>query len=82
MTTEIINQKVSLINDINKLNLLLCKKNISTEEFDTLYDYTIEELEETIFTGEQAVRLNKNLDKIKELILEQRRISRGLEDGN
>jgi hypothetical protein len=82
MTTEIINQKVSLINDINKLNLLLCKKSISTEEFDTLYDYTIEELEETIFTGEQAVRLNKNLDKIKELILEHKRISRGLEDGN
>jgi hypothetical protein len=82
MTTEIINQKVSLINDINKLNLLLCKKNISTKEFDTLYDYTIEELEETIFTGEQAVRLNKNLDKIKELILEHKRIDRGLEDGN
>jgi len=74
--------KVSLIGDINKINLLLTKKPLTTEEFNTLYDYPIRELEGVITTGIVAIEFSKKLDLIREMLLEKYNKDRGLEDGN
>jgi len=77
--------KVSLIEDINKINLLLTEKPLTTEEFNDLYDYTIRELEGIITTGVIAVEFVKNIELLKKLITkdtEKYIKDRGLEDGN
>jgi len=73
--------KVSLIGDINKLNLLLCKRPLSTEEFERLYDYSITELYGVISAGEHAVNLTNTLERLGDIVKELGR-DKGLEDGN
>jgi len=77
--------KVSLIGDINKINLLLTEKPLTTEEFNDLYDYTIRELEGVIITGVTAVEFVINIELLKKLVtkdIEKYIKDRGLEDGN
>jgi hypothetical protein len=45
MTEEITKTKLCYIEDINKVQLLLHKRNLNTEEFDYLYECSLEHLD-------------------------------------
>lgn len=47
--------KVTLIEDINKSVLFLFDRNISVKEFDTLYDFSLFELELTLLELQKQI---------------------------
>jgi hypothetical protein len=74
--------KVCLIGDINKINLLLCKRNLNAEEFDKLYDYSVDELHQIISNGQYAIQFQNQLEVLAKIFGHRERRDTGLEDGN